>query len=187
MKAFIAFFVTFLIFTSIVTAEKNIRHGFGLSSNIVAKTWGFNLSAVDIKETTGLFIDFKTSLPTIIGSENFYNNISLNKAENIFHDRLIKIQNNWLSINVGILAELHKYYALYFGLGVSWFTQYRQYKDNSEILGKHGEYWIENENVSTTNFDLLSGILITPSRHVMIQVGYEKKPYGINLGIGFIF
>jgi len=185
---FIAIFITVYYSSDSLAEGDNLdRKGIGLSSNITAQTWGIVLSMIETDETSGVFFDFKMSFPLISASDNFYDNISLNKAENILNDRLIDVKDSWISINVGAMVEIYKYLSLYFGLGASFYSEYRKYYDRFEILGRYGKYWIENNQKDTTYFDMLYGVIITPVSWLPISVGYEKNPKGLNLSISFLY
>ena len=134
----------------------------------------------------GLYGDFKGNFgpPT----DETYDNVSVNKAENIFNDTFLKKRDFWKSLNIGVSRLLMKKgIAVYGGLGYSWATHYRQYHDEWEILGKNGNYWIADESGDKSGANFLAGILFFLSDKVSANLGIQTKPYGINAGIGYIF
>jgi len=158
---------------------------FGYVANIPQELLGFNFIKVS-KQNFGFYIDLKAGLPMRDGADDFYDNISVNKAENIFGDRLIKKDDNWLSMNAGITKVILNHLAFYGGLGFSIYSEYRQYKDEFEILGDDGEYWIENDDKSKTTLNALGGVIIQIDPRWIMQIGAEAQPTGISIGFGKI-
>ncbi|MDA3814721.1 MAG: hypothetical protein PF570_10780, partial [Candidatus Cloacimonetes bacterium] len=75
----------------------------------------------------------------------------------------------------------------YGGLGVSIYSEYRQYKDEYEILGNDGEYWIENDDKSKTALNALGGVIFYIDSSWVMQIGAESQPTGITIGFSRIF
>ena len=158
---------------------------FGYIANIPQELLGFNF--VKLANTDfGFYIDLKAGLPMRDGADDFYDNISVNKAENIFGDQLLKKDDNWLSLNAGLTKVVSNQLAIYAGLGFSIYSEYRQYKDEFEILGDNGKYWIENEDKSKTTLNALGGIIFKINPTWIMQIGAEAQPTGISIGFGKI-
>lgn len=117
-------------------------------------------------------------------SDNFYDNISVNKAENIFGDEQISTDEDWLTMNVGLTKTLFDNILLFAGLGYSDHTYYNQYYDEFEILGSNGKYWIERKADSGINF--FGGGMIVVSSKVIVQFGASSFPSSIILGFGYL-
>lgn len=158
---------------------------FGYVANIPQELLGFNFIKVS-RQDFGFYIDLKAGLPMRAGADDFYDNISVNQAENIFGDRLIKKDDNWFSMNAGITKVISNHLAFYGGLGFSSYSEYRQYKDEFEILGDDGEYWIENDDKSKTTLNALGGVIIQIDPRWIMQIGAEAQPTGISIGFGKI-
>ena len=160
---------------------------FGFVTNLPQQFVGFNF--VKLSNTNlGVFIDMKAGLPIRTNDDDdFYDNISVNKAENIFGDQLLNKDNHWFSINAGSTKVISQYTAIYVGLGVSLYSEYRQYKDDFEILGDNGKYWIENDDKSKTTINALGGIIFKINPTWVMQIGAEAQPTGISIGFGKIF
>ena len=189
-------FFTFLFINSFCMAQSKVtisNNGFkskdtkifGYIANVPQELLGFNF--VKLTSTNlGFYIDLKAGLPMRDGADDFYDNISINKAENIFGDQLLKKDDNWLSMNAGLTKILSNHIAFYGGLGFSIYSEYRQYKDEFEILGDNGKYWIENEDKSKTTLNVLGGIIFKINPTWIMQIGAEAQPSGISVGFGKI-
>lgn len=160
----------------------------GFTTNIPKQFLGFFFCNIKPKNI-GFYIDVKTGLPIRGGyeDEDFYDNISVNKAENIFNDELLKKDDNWLSINIGITKILMEYVSLYFGGGIAVFSAFRQYYDTFEILGTYGKYWIEDKSKSSIRPNILSGLIIVVDPNWFLQIGGEIQPPGVTIGLGYSF
>ena len=156
----------------------------GFTANLPMEYFGLCIAG-SRPEKIGLYLDLKTSISFKSGGDDFYENISVNKAENIFGDNLIDTSDSWTSFNAAGTKRISGQVTIYLGLGVSLYRKYRQYKDEFEILGDHGEYWIEDESESKTTLNTLGGIFIVPSESkITIQFGVEGQPAGFTAGIG---
>lgn len=155
---------------------------FGYIGNFPKEFIGFNLIRLN-RNKAGFYIDLKTGIPMRQGADNFYDNISINKAENIFGDEFLKKDGNWISINVCLTKVITEYIAVFGGLGYSAYSQYRQYYDDFEILGDNGEYWIEDEGKSKSEINILGGFFFPLNSLWNMQIGAEYQPAGVSLGV----
>ncbi|GAB4374936.1 MAG: hypothetical protein Kow0042_19930 [Calditrichia bacterium] len=157
----------------------------GYSANVPKELIGLHLFRLSPKRI-GFYIDFKfNSLKNYNKRNDFYENISVNKAENVFSDELINNEKLWISINFAITKVLFNQLAIYAGLGYTESYSYRQYYDSLEILGKYGKYWIEDNNYKDSDINLMSGFFIQIDKAWIFQVGGELYPSGITIGIGY--
>lgn len=134
----------------------------------------------------GIYADFKGNFgpPT----DETYDSVSVNKAENIFNDTLLKKKDFWKTLNIGFSRLLiNRKIALYGGMGYSWASNYRQYHDEFEILGSNGNYWVADESADKSGVNFLTGILFFLSDQVSANVGVSSKPYGVDVGLGWMF
>lgn len=131
----------------------------------------------------GFYFDFRGG--GIKGSDDpdFYENISVNKAENIFNDRFLGEDKGSVSISSGITRSITRYSAIYLGFAYTFFSYYRQYHDEFEILGNNGNYWIEDKEKSSSGISIIGGLLVPVSNSVVFQVGYSSLPNGVMLGV----
>lgn len=132
------------------------------------------------------FFDIKINLKSCKSGNSYYDNISVNKAENIFGDKKIGKVNSYSVIDAGFIGKIVKGFYIYGGIGWSMKNEYYQYCDMFEILGEHGRYWIDGEN-SESGLNLTAGMVTICDKKYYIMIGADTRPKGINLGIGFIF
>ncbi len=160
----------------------------GYAANFPEQQIGVRLARVSPQQV-GVFFDIKLTVPTITGRNDFYENISINRAENIFQDELISNHCTWTSINGGVTIYLSKGFSFYGGAGISLYSYYLQYYDSFEILRRHGKYWIEDKDKSSWKLNMLGGLLILPDQNsnVNLQLGAELNPAGLGLGLGWTF
>ena len=158
----------------------------GFVANIPKEFLGLNLISTS-KQSFGLYFDFKIGLIQGYNTDDFYDNISVNKAENIYMDQLLKKNDSWVSINVGLTKVVLKNLVLYGGSGISFYSEYRQYKDEFEILGDNGKYWIENDDESKITLNALGGFIIQIDPKFAFQIGAESQPTGVTIGFGWFF
>ena len=159
--------------------------GFGYVANVPDQPIGFNYMNIGRKlGELGLFLDFKVGLNPYDRSDDYYETISINKAENIFGDKQTGDGDRSASINGGIVLSLSPKVSIYLGSGVTLQTNYRSYRDPLEILGTKGTYWVKESDDHKINF--LSGLVLSNDRY-FFQVGYEAVPSGLSLGLGYLF
>ena len=162
--------------------------GIGFTANFPKQPTGVYLFVISNKAS--LFIDYKES-GTFFEQRHhkklhsYYGSVSINKAENIFGDRLIKIEEEWRSAHIGLVKRILNNLAIYSGIGGSWYNQYHQYHDELEILSRNGNYWVENRSKSQFHVGVLAGLLIQLSPKIYSQIGGELNPHGITIGLGY--
>ena len=156
---------------------------FGYTTNIPTQFLGFSVFSSNPKKI-GLYIDMKGPFAFRSDSDNFYDNISVNKAENIFGDDKTSTDDDWLTMNLGITKTIMDNILMYVGAGYSDHTEYNQYYDEYEILGSNGKYWIEKKVDSRVNF--FGGCMIVLSNKVILQFGVSSFPKSLILGFGYL-
>lgn len=163
---------------------KSRKHLFiGYTTNIPNQFLGFSLFSTNPKKI-GLYIDMKGPFAFRSESDNFYDNISVNKAENIFGDSKVSTDEDWLTMNLGVTKTIFANTLLFIGAGYSDHTYYNQYYDEFEILGSNGKYWIERKSDSGIN--LFGGSMIIISNKVILQFGASSFPGSLILGLGYL-
>jgi len=155
----------------------------GYTANVPSQFLGFFLAS-SRPRGIGPYFDLKLTVPFRDQGDDFYENISVNRAENIFGDRLIGKDDEWITVTVGATSRIHDDLTMYGSLGIAYYTAYRHYKDPTESLGYHGEYWIEDESKSETTLTGQLGFLIRTSPKWALQIGGQAQPTGITLGLG---
>lgn len=189
-KVIVFIFIFMIISFSILVAQYQKQYkGFklydnafmGYVGNFPQEFIGFNLIRLN-RNKAGFYIDLKVGVPMREGADNFYDNISVNKAENIYGDDFLRKDGNWISLNACLTKVITDYIAVYGGFGYSAYSQYRQYYDEFEILGDNGKYWIDDEGESKSSINILAGIFFPLSSLWNMQIGAEYQPAGLSLG-----
>ena len=164
-----------------------------LSTNIFAQEWFVGYVGNFPKAPLGVFVakdcfffDVKTNLKSYKGSDSYYETVSINKAENIFGDKRINTAKSHTIINIGYIKEIIKNNYLYGGVGLTTTNEFYQYKDEYEILGNNGEYWIDGKN-SKSDINITVGLLSVCDEKYYFMIGVDTQPGGINFGVGYIF
>lgn len=159
--------------------------GFGYVANVPDQPLGLGYMKIGRElGAVGMFFDFKIGSYPYDDSGDYYDNISINKAENIFEDPRVGDGSRADSYNGGLTVALAPKYAIYLGGGLTTQTKYRSYRDPTEILGTKGTYWIKESDEKKFNF--LGGLLLSNDRFYF-QIGYESVPSGVTLGLGYLF
>jgi hypothetical protein len=157
----------------------------GYTANIPDQFLGF-FFASSRPHGFGPYVDLKLTVPFRDQGNDFYDNISVNKAENIFGDRLIGKDDEWITVMLGATSRIRSDLTMYGAAGLAFYTAYRQYKDPYEILGHHGEYWIEDESKSETTLTGQLGFLLRTSPKWALQIDAQAQPTGVTLGIASV-
>jgi hypothetical protein len=159
---------------------------FGYVANIPEMPVGFNLLWIR-NNGIGFYLDLKFTIKGGLGGrrggDDFYDNISVYKAENIFGDKLIGESKGWFSLNMGLTELVSQKMAVYGGIGISTWSHSKQYYDEFEILGRYGKYWIPADSKSSLNLN--GGLLFLIAKKITINFGGDLKPAGLNIGVGF--
>jgi|GEM_PF-1117982 len=164
--------------------KKNSHGVFGYTINIPNQFIGLYGGKFD-PDKTSFYFEIKTStISSISSKDEFYESISVNKAENIYGDKLIDTDKQYSSVNLCFTNVLSNHVLFFAGVGLSFIYSYKQYKDELEILGKHGEYWIEEK--SETKINILFGIIFPLNDKMGLSLGYQIEPSGLNIGINII-
>lgn len=118
-----------------------------------------------------------------------YDTVTRFVAEQTFHDAFVTDKTQWGTVIAGV--TLHMLGPLYFygGLGYSWSQYWRQYSDNTGIIGTDaGMYWVHDSSKDTSGLNVNAGALllfgITERRSLSLILGFDRLPLGINLGVG---
>lgn len=156
----------------------------GFVANIPKEPIGLYLCTIR-PQTIGFYLSLHVGIPPFPPDNQTYPNISIHKAENIFGDRFLGEKEYTSSVSVGITKTLAVDKALYIAPGCTWTDTYREYYDEFEILGKHGNYLIEDD--SRAQLNLSAGFILTTSSGTNMILGVSVQPLGGSLGIGFTF
>jgi len=161
------------------------RFGIGLIYTTNLPLQKFGLGFCTLSKSFGFYFDFRVhgTGMTIETDDDFYTNISVNEAENIFEDEFIDEKDHIVSYNFGITLRTIKGIYLFGGIGRAAYDTYRQYYDQYGILGAGGRYWITGPSSEPSGYSAFGGILINIEK-VFIQAGYCSKPKGYIAGIG---
>jgi hypothetical protein len=162
--------------------ESSVRFVGGYSASIPKEVLGV---CVLITRPTGvgLYLDVKTSAPVIYVSDDFYDDISVSQAE-ASGDRLLDENDSWISAHVGVTWTWSARVAAYMAAGYSVNTAFRQYYDESHVLGEEGRYWVEEGD--SGHVSLMVGYLVNVGEAWGLQVGAEALPLGLTLGVFWV-
>lgn len=165
-----------------------------LSTNTFAQEWLAGYVGNFTKAPVGVFVancrskyffDVKLNLNFSKNDNSYYDNISINKAENIFGDKKVGETDSYTIIDAGFIGQVIKELYVYGGIGWSAKIKYYQYFDEFEILGEHGNYWIDGKD-NESGFNITAGLLSICDKYY-IMMGVDTRPVGINLGVGIVF
>jgi len=153
----------------------------GYSANAPNQYFGFSAFTVR-KGAVGFYADMKLTLPNLEARDDFYSNISIRTAEQYFGDRHIDSRSSWTSFNGGITYRLASAVALYVGMGLTAESRYRKYDDPTGILGREGQYWIEDKAGGGLRPNVFGGVFLPIDPAWMVQLGAEMGPQGFTVG-----
>ena len=68
--------------------------------------------------------------------------------------------------------------------GYSVNTDFRQYYDESHVLGTEGRYWVKEGD--SGRFSLMAGYLVNIGEGLGLQVGAEALPLGVTVGLFWV-
>jgi len=161
------------------------RYTFGYSGNIPSQLLG--VSVFSLTNKTGFYGAVRFG-GMLLGDDNsdYYENISVNKAENIFGDDQIETGEGSFTFDIGITQFLMRPIYLYIGLGYTSRYGYRRYYDPFEILGSNGKYWIDDPDVESSSVNIFGGFVILSGENVSLNIGYNSSPPGFNVGISYV-
>lgn len=132
----------------------------------------------------GVYFDYKFSSDPS-GDGDYYGNISVNKAENIFRDELRGTERSAETWDLAYIFRFGRAAALYAGAGVTSFKHFREYYDRYEILGSHGQYFISDPSKDHKEVSFLGGLVFGLTPNITAVLGYQSQPAGVNLGVGY--
>ena len=158
---------------------------------LVGATWVTNIAAGQYFGLTifklrprqaGWFIEGKFGRRMTYESSDYYENISISEAEG-WGDSFLKEDESYDTFDVGLTFAYTNAFALYLGIGLSEVDSYRQYHDDFGILGDNGDYWIDG-SMNGTKMNTVGGAIIRTSDTVLLQIGCDSQPKGLNIGVG---
>jgi hypothetical protein len=167
--------------TSDLSNRKIIAAGY--IANIPKQFLGIYVLTINPKNI-GFYFDMKFDLKLKNSHSDYYENISINKAENIFHDQLLGHDRSYTTFDLGMTKRISKGFSLYSALGITAIYYYRQYHDIYEILGNHGNYWIDDSPKSATQINFMGGFAFLISPKVIFHSSINVQPFGLNVGLG---
>jgi hypothetical protein len=155
----------------------------GYSTNIPNEYLGFDFG---FTRTNGIgaYFDFKMSPQSLDISSTLYDDITVEKADTLYHDPLIDTLSSWISYNAGITKPLGKNTCLYGGLGLSIFHSYQQRLDPVGWLGANGYYWIEDTAKKEYKVNVSAGFYRRFAKYLYIKIGGDLVPLGFAAGLG---
>jgi hypothetical protein len=187
MKKIIMVCILFLLAPSSYAGSDDFSHKCFLLDfigNIPKQPIGFCVATIRPR-SLGLFLSAKLSLPPFPPDNETYDNISIHKAEDIFHDKFMGTKKYGYSLSIGITRTISANSAIYLAPGLTWTDTYRQYYDKFEILGQNGEYLLKDDTEMQPSIS--AGFILTASKGINMILGADIQPLGIDLGIGKTF
>ena len=156
---------------------------FGYAGNIPEVPFGFTFG-VSYFEKIGWYLSLKLSANPVSDNE-YYGDISINKAENIFHDKRTGTKGQYFEFTLGINKRIINPVFIFCGLGYSHWSEYLNYRDEFEILGKNGSYYIDGGENTAINLNFGAGFIMQNGWY--LSIGGNTAPGGVDLGIGKMF
>ena len=180
--------------------KKKINFGLYWISNFPQAPYGFgyNLARIDKK------IGFYNNLT--FGGSNSGNSVSTENNSGIYKvgtwgNKLTGKTNNYITNEIICLTigATYKYLTsdfitanIYCGLGLANYSSSTyisvQAEDVTSGINVNGYYWLDDKDIKTnynaTNFSIGTFLSV---KHILIGIGYETSPAGIQLSIGFNF
>lgn len=132
----------------------------------------------------GILADFKWSGDYRKG-DDYYSNISVNRAENIFADTFLEERETAESIDIAYLLRITKSLAVYGGIGWTEYLHTRKYYDRFEILGSNGAYWVADPAKDHSETNVILGSVFHFTRKWCALLGYQTEPGSACIGIGY--
>ncbi len=132
----------------------------------------------------GLYVDAKMGVGDRADDEAFEPGIEDSEVDPEHHP--VDSESHWRAFNVGITRVVTDELVVYAGAGWATKTQYREWLDPAEVLGRLGYYWVEDESGSTSGVNLLAGGLLRLSPSVRLQFGGEMRPPGFTVGVSYV-
>lgn len=152
-------FISFLLISmsSVVFAETTVEPSGGLSYSSSNQIGIFGTAIFD--KSWGWFCGIGGKLDDPSGKSNYYEDVDRTLAEDTFGDTYQKTLSHTFSITIGAIKRINEFSL---GGGISFLNikKYRQYYDSSHILGKNGQYIIDDSEsskfglVGVVNYDI---------------------------------
>ena len=155
----------------------------GYAANIPNQYVGFALGFSRPK-TWGIFLEYKMNTTSLDIASYLYDDLSIDRVENVYGDTLKDQRSSWISVNGGMTRPLSDRFCGYLGLGLSFRKAYRQYREPYQGMGDNGYYWINDGPNSTVNLNVTGGIYYKVGRYFYLQLGGDFKPLGLAAGLG---
>lgn len=131
----------------------------------------------------GLYIDGKLDTADPTEEPGYEPDLTAEEVESQFpNDGIFKGDERWWGVNLAVLREVGPELMLYAGAGYAHHTNYLQYRDPQQERGVSGFYWVEDEEATGSEINLLAGVLLRIAPHVRLQFGAEAQPKGFTVG-----
>jgi hypothetical protein len=132
----------------------------------------------------GLYVDAKMGITDPANYEGFEPGIENSEVD----PQHLPVDNDayWRAFNVAVTRALTDELVVYAGGGWAVKTQYREWWEQSEVLGRLGYYWVEDVSGSTEGVNLMAGGFLRLSSSVRLQFGGELLPLGFTIGASFV-
>lgn len=133
----------------------------------------------------GLYADFKTSVGSAEGNDNFVPGLTPEEIAVQYDHLLFDREDHYWGINVAVTRAITEELIVYLGGGYGQRTRYQEYWDEERQVGEFGYYWVEDPERSGDYVNLLGGVFFRISSRVRIQFGAEAQPAGFTVGLSY--
>lgn len=183
------FIILLIILTnSVVFAEEKEEKSLSLMSMAYVfhpnAPLGLNISKYNYR-TLGYYGDFKFSLG--VNKEKYYEDMNYNEAFKYYGDDIIDVEDKHYLFSGGLTYLIFKSFGIYFGAGLNLREQYTEFFDKTYTLGEEGYYYVSGPIDEEYNANFNCGIQCFGAESISILAGFDSKPIGFNIGIGYYF
>lgn len=133
----------------------------------------------------GLYADVKFDVESLRDEPGFVEGLTSSEVEGQIGDELFREDDDWRSFNAALLRPLSPDLAVYAGAGVARREHFREYVDENGERGVLGQYWVEDEEASTNELNILVGAFFRIKSSLHLQFGLENKPRGATVGVTY--
>ncbi|HWK89190.1 MAG TPA: hypothetical protein VNP72_04320 [Longimicrobium sp.] len=134
----------------------------------------------------GLYVDAKFDTDSPGDDPSFADSLTAAEVEDrIAGQQIFDDEADWQSFNVALVKPVTTELMLYAGAGYARKEGYRQYFDQARQRGNQGFYWVENDELTGNQVNLLVGAFFRLAPQISAQFGVESAPRGITAGVTY--
>lgn len=163
------------------------RFGIGYVANLPNQFAGVSAHVLtDFLGGFGVYVDAKFDLDSPEDEEGYVDSLTARQVDDLIGDPVFHREASWRSVNVALLKAVSPQFTLYLGAGTADRKEYRQYLDDQGMMGRHGHYWVRDEEASGAEVNVLGGAFFQLTRAFAFQMGFDSNPRGVTLGASYL-